>query len=192
MTYLAAIILAGGAARRLGGVDKPLLEIRGRTILARTLDALRCETSLIALAANGDPARYAAYPLPVVDDGALAGEGPLAGILAGLEWADRQGAEALLTVAGDMPFLPSGLAAALSPSPSFAATGGQDHPVIALWPVALLGTLDAWMVRSESRSVRAFAAAIGARAVDFADASLFANVNTPEDLAEARRRAAEG
>src|SRR5579875_3676841 len=120
MGGLAALVLAGGGARRMGGGDKPLLRIGGATLLERLLAVLGVETARIAISANGDPARFAATGFPVLPDRAFAGEGPLAGLLAGLDWAAGQGADTLLTVPGDTPFIPSGLAAALSPAPACA------------------------------------------------------------------------
>jgi hypothetical protein len=101
-----ALILAGGAARRLGGIDKPLLELGGRSLLERIIELLAAQAGPIALSANGDPARFASFGLPVLPDGAFGGQGPLAGVLAGLDWAAAQGAEALLTVPGDTRFIP--------------------------------------------------------------------------------------
>ncbi len=113
---VAAIILAGGNARRMGGVDKPLLELGGVPMLARSIAALRPDVSAIAISANGDPARYAEFSLPVLPDGPFQAEGPLAGVLAGLDWAAARGVEALLTVPGDTPFIPAGLAGGARPT----------------------------------------------------------------------------
>jgi molybdopterin-guanine dinucleotide biosynthesis protein A len=183
---IAALILAGGGAVRLGGGDKTLLSLGRRSMLAEILLRLRPQASAIALSANGNPARFAAYNLPVLAD-ALPDQGPLAGLLQGLEWAADLGAQALLSVPGDTPFLPRDLAARLSPAPACAASGGEVHPLIALWPVACLGRLREW----RNPRVRAFAEAIGMRQVAFDDASAFLNVNTPHALAaavEAARR----
>ncbi|MGA9866360.1 MAG: NTP transferase domain-containing protein, partial [Acetobacteraceae bacterium] len=92
------LALAGGEARRMGGGDKPLLEVGGRPMLIRVLDALAAEAAEVAISANGDPARFAAYGRPVLGDGAFIGCGPLAGVLAGLDWAFSQGGQVLLTV----------------------------------------------------------------------------------------------
>ena len=132
----AALILAGGDARRLGGRDKPLLDVGGVPILARLIATLREDTAATAISANGDPTRFAAFGLPVLPDGPFAGEGPLAGVLAGLDWAASVRAVTLLTVPGDTPFIPAGLAAALTPAPACAASHGRTHHLIALWPVA--------------------------------------------------------
>jgi molybdopterin-guanine dinucleotide biosynthesis protein A len=183
---VAAVVLAGGAARRMGGGDKPLLELAGRSIVARVIDAL--DARHIAISANGDPARFASLGLPVVSDGAFAGQGPLAGVLAGLDWAAGVGADALLTVPGDTPFVPHGLAAALAPEPACAASNGRAHHLVALWPVACRDELRQMLSAPGRRDVFSFADRIGMRRVDFPAAKwdAFFNVNTPEDLAAAR------
>ena len=186
-----ALVLAGGGARRLGGGDKPLLALGGGTLLAHVLARLRAAGDLaIALSANGDPARFAGFGLPVLDDGAFAGQGPLAGVLAGLDWAASRGAGALLTVPGDTPFIPRDLAARLAPSPSCAASGGRVHHLVALWPVAARAALRSRLAADGPRNVAAFAVALGLRAVAFAvedqPCDPFLNVNTPEDLARAQ------
>jgi molybdopterin-guanine dinucleotide biosynthesis protein A len=205
----AAIILAGGGAVRLGGGDKPLLCLAGTTMLARIIATLRADIADIAISANGDPARFAAFGLPVLSDGARAdgaradgvraegvraegapaGEGPLAGILTGLDWAAARGATALLSVPGDTPFIPSGLAVALSPAPACAAGGGRTHHLVALWPIACRDALHAWLTRPGPRAVARFADHIGMRRVDFPPMAWdsFLNVNTADDLAAARR-----
>ena len=185
---IAAVVLAGGAARRMGGGDKPLLEVGGQPMLARVIAALRPDVAAIAISANGDPARFAAFGLPVLPDGRFAGEGPLAGILAGLDWTARIGAAALLTVPGDTPFVPTGLPAALHPPPACAVSGGRTHHLVALWPVACRERLRALLSVPGPRSVAHFAAAIATRQVDFPAGpwDRFLNVNTPDDLARAR------
>ena len=117
MSGLAALVLAGGQATRMGGGDKPLLALAGQSLLQRILTRLGAETQRVAISANGDPARFAAFRRPVLPDGRFLGQGPLAGVLAGLDWAAAQGCNTLLTVPGDTPFIPSGLAAALAPCP---------------------------------------------------------------------------
>jgi molybdopterin-guanine dinucleotide biosynthesis protein A len=189
-----ALILAGGEARRLGGIDKPLLELTGRSLLERIIELLAAQAGPIALSANGDPARFASFGLPVLPDGAFAGQGPLAGVLAGLDWAAAQGAEALLTVPGDTPFIPPDLAAALSPPPACATSAGQVHHLVALWPVTARAALRRFLAEPGRRGVRDFtegrdlAEGLAMRRVDFPAVAWdpFHNVNTPEDLATAR------
>jgi molybdopterin-guanine dinucleotide biosynthesis protein A len=139
----------------------------------------------IALSANGDPARFDT-PLPILPD-LIPGQGPLGGVLAGLEWAASLGATWLLTVPGDTPLIPAGLAASLFPGSSVAASGGRRHHLVALWPVGCAPSLRAWLQQPGSRSVRAFAATLAMRPVAF-PGDLFANVNTPADLAALERR----
>ena len=195
-----ALVLAGGGARRLGGGDKPLRMLGGRPLLAHVLARLGAGGELtVALSANGDPARFAGFGLPVLGDGPFAGQGPLAGVLAGLDWAAGLGAGTLLTVPGDTPFIPRDLVARLAPAPSCAASGGRVHHLVALWPVAARAALRSRLSADGPRNVAAFAMTLGLRAVAFAvegqPCDPFLNVNTPEDLARAQvmlDRAARG
>ena len=141
----------------------------------------------IAISANGNAARFGRTVLP---DGPFAGEGPLAGVLAGLDWAAGIGAEALLTVPGDTPFVTRGLVAALSPAPACAASHGRVHYLVALWPAGARIALRALLSHPGPRHVARFAQGIGMRRVDFPVGACdpFLNVNTPDDLAAARRR----
>jgi molybdopterin-guanine dinucleotide biosynthesis protein A len=184
----AAVVLAGGQARRLGGVDKPLLTLGGQTVLGRILDTLATQAGPIALSANGDPKRFAGFGLPVLEDEALAGEGPLAGVLVGLDWAAALGHATLLTVPGDTPFLPADLVARLIPAPSCAASGGRVHHLVALWPVAARAALRIWLGQPGPRGVRDFSAMLEKRQIDFDTVAWdpFLNVNTPDDLDRAR------
>ena len=134
------------------------------------------------------------FGLPVIGDGSFAGQGPLAGVLAGLDWAASLGATALLTVPGDTPFVPSGLAAALSPAPACAATGRRAHHLVALWPVEQRERLRALLSAPGPRHVARFATMIGMRRVDFPVGRWdpFINVNTQTELAQARALAGDG
>src|SRR5690242_7566464 len=140
------VLLAGGLARRMGGGDKPMRTIGGRPILERVIERLRPQCDGLILSANGDPGRFAATGLPVVADTVPDFAGPLAGILAALEWtaAHRPEIGWVVSVAADTPFLPHDLVSRLhaarhvSGEPlACAESGGQAHPVNALWPVAL-------------------------------------------------------
>jgi molybdopterin-guanine dinucleotide biosynthesis protein A len=180
-----ALILAGGQARRMGGGDKSLTLLSGQTLLARILDTLAPDHPQVAISANGDPARFGTQ-LPVLPD-PIAGQGPLGGVLAGLEWAAALSALWLLTLPGDTPLIPTGLAATLSPGPSVAESGGRRHHLVALWPVACAPALRTWLLQPGTRSVRAFAETLAMRPVPFAG-DPFVNVNTPADLAGLERR----
>jgi molybdopterin-guanine dinucleotide biosynthesis protein A len=165
------------------------LTIGASTILARIVGAL--DLTEIAISANGDPARFAAFNRPVLDDGPFAGQGPLAGLLAGLDWAFFTGATALLTVPGDTPFVPHGLAVALTPPPSCVVNQGRVHHLVALWPVDARIPLRDLLSRPGPRNVERFGEMIGVRRVDFPLATWdpFLNVNTPADLEVARSQA---
>jgi molybdenum cofactor guanylyltransferase len=188
-TRIAALVLAGGEARRMGGGDKPLLTVGDRTMLEAVIAAL--EVRPIAISANGDPARFASFGLPVLQDGAFQGQGPLAGILAGLDWAASQGMTALLTAPGDTPFLPRGLATRLSPAPCCISSGGNRHHLIALWPVGCTEHLREALAGTGLRRVAEFAKLIGMRYAEYhvRTGDPFANVNTRDDLAQARTKA---
>jgi molybdopterin-guanine dinucleotide biosynthesis protein A len=185
----AALVLAGGRARRMGGGDKPLLTVGNRTMLAAVITALQVRP--IAISANGDPARFAAFGLPVLPDGAFEGQGPLAGILAGLDWAASLGMTSLLTAPGDTPFLPYGLAARLAPAPCCVCSAGRRHHLIALWPVGCADSLCALLSVPGPRSVAHFAERIGMRYAEYGvrTGDPFVNVNTQDDLAQARTEA---
>jgi len=186
----AGLILAGGQGRRMGGADKALLELGEETLIARAARRLAPQVGAVAIGANGDPGRFG-LDLPVLADTVGGGAGPLAGVLAGLDWAAGAGFDSLATVAVDTPFVPLDLVARLGAAgaPSLAATGGRTHPTCALWPVALRDPLRAWLGRGE-RKVMLFAQAAGARTVPFPDPAAFFNINTPDDLATARSMAA--
>jgi len=165
-----------------------MLRIGGRSMLERVLDALATEAGAVAISANGDPSRFAAFGRPVLPDGEFAGLGPLAGVLAGLDWAAGLGAEALLTVPGDTPFVRAGLAAALAPAPACAESHGTRHYLVALWPVVVRSALQVVLSAGGPLAVGQFAAEIGMRPVVFPalPRDPFLNVNTPEELAAAR------
>lgn len=190
------MILAGGRARRMGGGDKALADLAGRPLAAHVAARLSGHVAALALNANGDPARFAALGLPVLPDTLPGRPGPLAGVLAALDWAAGQGAEAAVTAPADTPFLPPDLVPRLRAAsgegarPALAAgADGALHPLCALWPVRLAPALRAALDRGEAK-VRDFAAGQGAATVAFASDDAFFNVNTPEDLAAARAEAA--
>lgn len=196
------LVLAGGLARRMGGGDKPLKTIGGVTILDRVLDRLRPQCASIVLNANGDPARFASTGLPVVADDVPDFAGPLAGILAGLDWtaAHAPGIETVASVPGDCPFLPRDLVARLhqarqsSGLPLACARSGEwRHPVVGLWPVALRDDLRDAVTREGLRKIEVWTARHGVALADWPTEPVdpFFNVNTPEDAAAADRVAAQ-
>lgn len=201
---IAGVILAGGLARRMGGGDKALLEVEGRPLLGHVIDRLGPQVGALVLNANGDPARFARFGLPVVPDTVAGFAGPLAGVLAGMRWAATRGFTHVASAAGDTPFFPhdlvARLAAALGPRDriAIAATndperGLSEHPTFGLWPVDLADDLETALTTGNMRKVIVWASRHGcARAVvDEAGAFPFFNVNTPEDLEEAARLAGE-
>lgn len=214
-TRLVGVLLAGGLARRMGGGDKGLNRIGGRSILERVVARLRPQVELLILNANGDPARFAPLAalrgLPVVPDGLPGHPGPLAGILAALDWTAEQAPEAtdVLSVPTDCPFLPRDLATHLvgardgtgaelacarsGPFPNRGVEDGNDdwqaHPVVGLWPVALRHDLRRALVEEDLRKIDRWTARYRLAYADFpADpVDPFFNANQPEDLAEAER-----
>jgi len=196
------VILAGGRATRMGGGDKGLLALHGRPILAHVIDRLRPQVGAMALNANGDAARFAAFGLPVLPDGFPGFVGPLAGVLAGLDWAAGQGATHIVTAAADTPFFPADLvpglmlAAEIEETPiALAATpdpvrGIARHPTFGLWPVALRDDLRRALAE-DVRKVVQWTDRHGAATALFPVTGYdpFFNVNTPEDLATAEAMA---
>jgi len=183
---LCSLVLAGGKATRLGGCDKALLTLNTNSIIENILGRLDQPK---AISANGDPDRYAHLGLPILPD-TLPGRGPLAGVLSGLLWAETLGADTLLTVPGDTPFIPPNLAERLAPAPAWAESPTGLHPLAALWPIACAPALHTWLTTRDSGRVRAFGQTIAMRPVWFADTpDPFLNINTQADLETARARA---
>jgi molybdenum cofactor guanylyltransferase len=196
------LVLAGGLARRMGGGDKARIRIGGATILQRVLACLNPQCASIIINANGDPARFADTGLPVVADSVPDFAGPLAGILAGLDWAaaNAPGTKWLLSVPGDCPFLPKTLVTRLHEARSAAATplacarsGQWRHPVVALWPVELRDDLRRAVVDEGLRKIEIWTARHGVAIADWPAEPVdpFLNVNTPEDAARADAIAAQ-
>jgi len=196
-----AIILAGGRATRLGGGDKALQPLGGRPLLAHVIDALKAQAAPLLLNANGDAARFATFGLPVVADEMADQPGPLAGILAGLDWvaAHYPAAGRMLSVSTDCPFLPADLAVRLGLALdqmqgdiALAESDGRLHPVIGLWSVGLRQDLRQALAVEGLRKVERFCERhhIARVAFDTGVGDPFFNVNTAADLAEAERRLA--
>jgi molybdopterin-guanine dinucleotide biosynthesis protein A len=196
MSRLVGVVLAGGLARRMGGGDKGLVTLHGRPILDHVLERLDPQVDRIVINANGDPGRLAAYDLPIVADAIEGFAGPLAGVLAGMQWAARNDAEWVVTAATDTPFFPRDLVdrfrqavADKGADMACAASGGRHHPVFGLWPVALRADLSRAMTADGVRKVDLWTARHRIAVAEFADQPYdpFFNVNRPEDVAEAER-----
>jgi molybdopterin-guanine dinucleotide biosynthesis protein A len=192
------LVLAGGLARRMGGGDKARITIGRATILERVLARLKPQCPQIILNANSDPARFADTGLPVVPDSVPGFVGPLAGILAGLDWAAAHAPEVtdIASVPGDCPFLPANLITRLQAArqaegqPLACARSGEwRHPVIGLWPVALRDDLRHALVEDGLHKIESWTARHGVAIADWPTVPVdpFFNVNTPEDVAEAER-----
>jgi molybdopterin-guanine dinucleotide biosynthesis protein A len=195
------VLLAGGLARRMGGGDKPMRTIGGRTILERVIGRLKPQCDGLILNANGDPSRFAVFGLPVIPDQVADFPGPLAGILAGLDWtaANRPDVHWMLSAAADCPFLPRDLVARLcdalaaeNAQLAVAASNGQSHPVIGLWSVALRDELRHALTVEDVRKIDRWTARYRLATVTWSVTPLdpFFNANTVEDIAEAERLAA--
>ena len=196
------LVLAGGLARRMGGGDKARIQIGGRTILDRVLERLTPQCSRVILNANGDLARFADTGLPVVADSVPDFAGPLAGILAGLDWAAAHAphVEYLASVPGDCPFLPRDLVARLDQARTVAGkplacarSGDWRHPVAGLWPVALREDLRKALIDEGLHKIEIWTGRHGVAIAEWPTDPVdpFFNVNTPEDVAEAERVAAQ-
>jgi len=186
---IAALILAGGSGVRLGRADKAFIRLGGQPLITHLLERLAPQVEKIAISANGDAARFDAFPLPVLPDGPLAGFGPLAGLAAGLEWAAQQDADSLITVPVDTPFIPPDLVVRLTPPPSVALYAGRQHHLVAHWRVSVLPRLRQFLQNDAPFKVRDFLTICGAAQVSFDAANdPFLNINTPADLALAERR----
>ncbi|WP_353645268.1 molybdenum cofactor guanylyltransferase MobA [Mesorhizobium sp. WSM2239] len=195
------VVLAGGLARRMGGGDKSMRRIGGRTILDHVLERLAPQCDGVVLNANGDPARFARFGLPVVADTVDNYPGPLAGVLAALDWtaASRPNIEWVVSVAGDCPFLPRDLVDRLHQARvtheadlAVAASGDQTHPVIGLWKVDLRDELRHALVEEDIRKIDRWTARYRLATVSWPAEPVdpFFNANTVEDLAEAERLSA--
>lgn len=190
---ICGLLLAGGQSRRMGGGDKCLMELAGKTLLQRIVDVAVPQVGPLMLNTNSDPALFGSYNLPVAPDVVDGFAGPLAGVLTGLEWAqvNAPGCDWVASFACDAPFAPADLAERLvaaveeeGADMACAQSGGRDHPVFALWPVRLAGDLRAAVVDEGVRKVDIWTGRYNlARAVfDTTTIDPFFNINRPEDL----------
>ena len=199
------LLLAGGQSRRMGGGDKALRVLGGIPLLERVIERLRPQVDALVLNANGDPSRFARFALPVAPDSVAGFAGPLAGVLAGLDWAASQHPDYpfVVSVATDAPFLPVDLVARLAEGLdeahadlACAASGGRSHPVFGLWPVRLRDDLRRAVAEQGIRKVDLWTAGYRVTTVPFPDQPIdpFFNANRPEDLetAAALLKAAAG
>lgn len=186
------VVLAGGRGSRMGGVDKALVPLGGRPMIAHVIGRLGPQVGALAINAGGDPARFAGLGLPVLPDPVPGQPGPLAGVLAGMRWAASQGADRVVTAATDTPFLPADLVARLKAAAqapiALAESGGWLHPTFGLWPVTLAEDLEL-ALEAGTRKVAGWALGEGAVRVRFAAEPFdpFFNINTPDDLEKAER-----
>jgi molybdopterin-guanine dinucleotide biosynthesis protein A len=195
---IVGLLLAGGQSRRLGGGDKALRPLGGRPLLDHVIERLRPQVAAMLLNANGDPSRFAGFGLPVVPDSVPDFAGPLAGVLAGLDWAaaNRPDCEWVVSVPTDAPFLPRDLVARLvagmqaaGAELACAASGGQPHPVVALWPLRLREALRHAVVAEEIRKVDTWTGRYRLSRVPFVEETAgvdpFFNANRPDDFERA-------
>jgi molybdopterin-guanine dinucleotide biosynthesis protein A len=197
------VLLAGGLARRMGGGDKPLREIDGKTLLAHVIERLRPQCEALVLNANGEPERFSAFGLPVVADSIQGFAGPLSGVLAGLDWAAAyaKAARFAVSVATDTPFLPRDLVTRLQAARvthdtrlASAASGGRTHPVIGLWPVDIRDELRRALLDEGLRKIDLFTARHNLAIAEWPVLPYdpFFNANAPDDLAQAESIARTG
>jgi len=194
---IAGVLLAGGQSQRMGGGDKNLRLLGGKPMLAHVIERAKPQVDALVLNANGDPRRFASFGLPVIADSVAGFAGPLAGVLAGLDWAAKNlpEAELVASFATDAPFFPRDLVPRLAVALeeggfdlACAQSNGQAHPVFGLWPLSLrdelrkalaggLRKVDQWTARYKLVEVEFLAEPVDP----------FFNANRPEDLAEAER-----
>jgi molybdopterin-guanine dinucleotide biosynthesis protein A len=197
---IGGVILAGGKSSRMGGIDKALIPLDGQPLLSHVIARLAPQVSAIVISANGDLSRFRSFGLPVVPDSLGDHPGPLAGLLAGLEWyaEHRPGIRCAITVPTDTPFIPANLvdrllaAKTYPPRPLIAKSMSGVHPVIGLWPIEVAHSLRASLEQGVRR-VGAWTAQQSAIEVPFPQTEIggkvvdpFFNINQPEDLVTAK------
>ncbi len=199
MGKTAGVILAGGRSTRMGGGDKCLRDLGGQPILAHIVERARPQADCLVLNANGDPGRFEAFGLPVVPDSVEGYAGPLAGVLAGLDWAagNMPGVAWVASFASDAPFFPRDLVPRMLAAVdaegadlACAMSGGRAHPVFGLWRVDLREALRDAMVREQVYKVDRWTSRYRLVTVEYAISPFdpFFNANRPDDLNAARRQ----
>ena len=195
-SLVAGAILIGGQSRRMGGGDKCLQLLGGASLLSLIIGIFQPQVQSLLLNANGDPARFDAFGLPVRPDCFGEFEGPLAGILTAMKWAADEKAQWLFTVAGDAPFIPGDLVQRCLTSAIVnearmvcASSNGRTHPVCALWDIALVEDLERALVERGVRKIDVWTSTIKGVVEDFSTDPVdpFFNVNAPQDLQTAER-----
>lgn len=196
---IAAVILAGGEGRRMGGRSKARLALGGRPLLQHVLARIAAQVSAIALSTREAALTEIAPSLPLLPDRHADRRGPLAGILAGMDWARaaHPGTRWLLSLPVDCPFLPVDLVPRLLARAALgdvrvvvAASCGAEHRAVALWDVTLADELEAVVEAAEDLSIRRFYRCFPHAAVDFPmeeGRDPFFNINTPEALGRAQQ-----
>lgn len=199
---VAGVLLAGGQSRRMGGGDKCLRRLAGKPILRHIVDRVAPQVQALVLNANGDPSRFAVFGLPVVPDPVEGFAGPLAGVLAGMDWvaANRPDIPWIASIPTDAPFLPRDFVVRLLDAVerdggdmACAQSAGRSHPVAGLWPVRLADALRSAMTDEGIRKVDIWTARFRLIEVEFAVGAVdpFFNANRPADLEAAERLATE-
>lgn len=194
------LILAGGLAKRMGGGDKCLLPLAGRTLLQRTIERAQPQVEELLLNANGNSLRFARSRLPVIPDEFANNPGPLSGVHAGLKWMshDNPDAEWLVSIASDTPFFPRDLvekllAAALAHKAQLAIAKSNSglQPIFTLWHVSILKNIEAQLASNQIPKLQDWVCAQKHVIVEFPQAGYdpFLNINTPQDLYLAEEQA---
>ncbi len=194
---IVGVLLAGGLARRMGGGDKGLRTLGGKSILSIIVDRIAPQVDGLILNANGDASRFDEYNLPVIADVIPDFAGPLAGVLTGLEWVrvNRPDVKWMVSLPTDAPFIPLDLVARLKNAIgegadiACAKSGDRTHPVVGIWPVALADDLRYAMIEEDIRKVDRWTGRYQTAHVEFEVFPIdpFFNANRAEDLVEAER-----
>lgn len=196
ISNICGVILAGGQSRRMGGGDKCLLKLGGKTLLRRSLDAVAPQVGPLLVNTNSEPGLFSDYKYPIVADVIDGFPGPLAGVLTAMEWALENAPDCswVASFASDAPFLPNDLVENLMgqivrdrADMACASSDGQVHPIFAMWPVCLAGALRTAVDQNGIRKVDSWTAHYNLTITDYdtTDGDPFFNINRPHDLAEA-------